>query len=247
MAPLAGLREELYEEMLSHIKQTDVSVPFRDGDVVVLHAHRGGPAVRHSLPQVRGLGARRATRRSRCSWTAMNWPGDTHFSPLAPRRSRTMGAGWPTPPTRRAFASTRCTSRTWTRARRWAGMVERVGSVVWAADGPHPVLHRGGRGAEAPIPALAAYAGHTARRGRAGLSGRRRALQPGRRAHPRRRVPGAGIGQPHDDRVRVLAAEDPLGTFTLISPREDEHEYSVDHRNGCGSSAPTTAGATSAW
>ena len=32
MAPLAELREELYQEMLSHIKQTDVSVPHRDGD-----------------------------------------------------------------------------------------------------------------------------------------------------------------------------------------------------------------------
>src|SRR5579875_3192482 len=31
MAPLAGLREQLYQEMLSHIKQTDVSVPYRDG------------------------------------------------------------------------------------------------------------------------------------------------------------------------------------------------------------------------
>ncbi|MGA7858070.1 MAG: oligopeptidase B, partial [Terracidiphilus sp.] len=31
MAPLAELREDLYKEMLSHIKQTDVSVPFRDG------------------------------------------------------------------------------------------------------------------------------------------------------------------------------------------------------------------------
>ncbi len=30
-AALAELREVLYEEMLSHIKQTDVSVPFRDG------------------------------------------------------------------------------------------------------------------------------------------------------------------------------------------------------------------------
>ena len=27
MAPLNGLREELYQEMLSHIKQTDISVP----------------------------------------------------------------------------------------------------------------------------------------------------------------------------------------------------------------------------
>ena len=31
MAPLAELREQLYNEMLSHIKQTDVSVPYRDG------------------------------------------------------------------------------------------------------------------------------------------------------------------------------------------------------------------------
>src|SRR5208282_2147678 len=32
MAPQAALREELYREMLSHIKQTDISVPYRDGD-----------------------------------------------------------------------------------------------------------------------------------------------------------------------------------------------------------------------
>src|SRR5665213_3675653 len=31
MAPLDGLRDSLYAEMLSHIKQTDVSVPYRDG------------------------------------------------------------------------------------------------------------------------------------------------------------------------------------------------------------------------
>ena len=31
---------------------------------------------------------------------------------------------------------------------------------------------------------------------------------------------------------RVLPADQPTGEFTLISPREDEHEYSVDHRNG---------------
>src|SRR5215472_2245847 len=31
MAPYADLREELYREMLGHIKQTDVTVPYRDG------------------------------------------------------------------------------------------------------------------------------------------------------------------------------------------------------------------------
>ena len=28
------------------------------------------------------------------------------------------------------------------------------------------------------------------------------------------------------------AADEPRGEFPLIAPREDEHEYSVDHRNG---------------
>ncbi|MDE3186659.1 MAG: S9 family peptidase, partial [Acidobacteriota bacterium] len=31
---------------------------------------------------------------------------------------------------------------------------------------------------------------------------------------------------------QVLPADQPLAEFTMISPREDEHEYSVDHRNG---------------
>ena len=32
--------------------------------------------------------------------------------------------------------------------------------------------------------------------------------------------------------ARVLRADDPAGSFAVIAPREDEHEYSVDHRNG---------------
>jgi len=31
---------------------------------------------------------------------------------------------------------------------------------------------------------------------------------------------------------RVLPASDPEAAFTLIAPRQDEHEYSIDHRNG---------------
>ncbi|HBB94573.1 MAG TPA: oligopeptidase B, partial [Blastocatellia bacterium] len=32
MKPTEGLQEKLYNEILSHIKQTDVSVPYRWGD-----------------------------------------------------------------------------------------------------------------------------------------------------------------------------------------------------------------------
>ena len=51
MAPLAGLREELYQEMLSHVKQTDVSVPYRDGDWWYYTRTEEGLPVRHPLPQ----------------------------------------------------------------------------------------------------------------------------------------------------------------------------------------------------
>ncbi len=57
LAPLTGLREELYQEMLSHVKQTDVSVPYRDGDWWYYDAHRGGAAVRH-LTAASGAGRR---------------------------------------------------------------------------------------------------------------------------------------------------------------------------------------------
>ena len=54
-----------------------------------------------------------------------------------------------------------------------------------------------------------------------------------------------GVGRTRDGKILVLEsashtttecsilpADDPEGEFTLIAPREDEHEYYVDHRNG---------------
>ena len=50
-ADLASLRDELYNEMLSHIKQTDESAPYREGDWWYYHPHRRGEAIQHLLPQ----------------------------------------------------------------------------------------------------------------------------------------------------------------------------------------------------
>ena len=48
MKPTKGLQETLYNEMLGHIKQTDLSVPSRIGRLLLLFAHRGRETV--SLP-----------------------------------------------------------------------------------------------------------------------------------------------------------------------------------------------------
>ena len=205
MAPLAGLRDDLYQEMLSHVKQTDVSVPFRDGGwwyctrteeglQYAIHCRRRGTAFgpENDAPEQVILDGNQLAE------------GHAFFA-IGATDITAMAAGWPTPQTRPASASTRCTSRIWKPAR--AGrpfspsQVERVGSVVWAADNRHALLHRRGRGAEAPVPALAPHAGRPALCRCTGLPGRRRALQPGRGTHPRRQVHCDGISQPHHHRI----------------------------------------------
>ncbi len=54
--PLKPFEDALYSEMLSHIKQTDLSVPVRRGDYLLLFAHRGRQAVPDPVPQERQPG-----------------------------------------------------------------------------------------------------------------------------------------------------------------------------------------------
>ena len=56
-ANLEPFQDALYTEMLGRIKQTDLSVPVRRGDYLVLLAHRGGQAVSHSMPPQRHMEA----------------------------------------------------------------------------------------------------------------------------------------------------------------------------------------------
>ena len=45
MKPTEELQAKLYAEMISHIKETDVSVPFRDGDYFYSHARSRGRSI----------------------------------------------------------------------------------------------------------------------------------------------------------------------------------------------------------
>ena len=100
MAPLSGLREQFYQEMLSHVKQTDVSVPYREGDwwyltrteegkQYAIHCRRAGTA---AGPDGRGTGAGHSGRQ----------PARRGSRLLFHRRNRhqpTTAAGWLTPRT----------------------------------------------------------------------------------------------------------------------------------------------------
>ncbi len=242
MAPLAGLREQLYDEMLSHIKQTDVSVPYRDG--AWWYSTRTEEGLQYAI---------------HCRTAAAGKPG----SPAAPNADapeeilldgNLLAQGHPffaigdidITDDGRWLAYTTDTKgfRQYTLHIKdlatgetlpgppHPSQVERAGSVVWAADNQtlfYTVEDE----------------------------------QQKRQYQLWRHVLGAphaedvlvyqddderfnlAVGRTRDGRFIllesashttteswVLPADQPAASFALIAPREDEHEYSVDHRNG---------------
>jgi oligopeptidase B len=288
MAPLDGLRDELYQQMLSHIKQTDVSVPSRDGNwwyytrtqeglQYAIHCRKAATA-----EEILGAPSIRLAGVPTDSSSSVGWPGEWVGShePEPPSNAPELGAPGPshlgTWETTKltldaeeehvildgnqlaeghaffAFGATDVTSDG-----RWLAyttdttgfrqytlhikdletgetlpvQVERVGSVVWAADSS--TLFYTVEDEE-----------------------QKRQYQLWRHCMQRNTQDvlvfqedderfNLGAGRTRDGKFIVmesashitteswaLPAGDPEGQFTVISPRQDEHEYSIDHRNG---------------
>ena len=230
MAPLAGLRDDLYQEMLSHIKQTDVSVPFRDGAwwyytrteeglQYAIHCRtHGSPSATEDTPeQVILDGNKLAEGHAFFAIGATDISDDGRW--LAYTTDTT------------GFRQYTLHIKDLLTGETLAGEVERVGSVVWAADNLTLVytvedeeqkrqyqLWRASRGQLNE--AVLVYQDDDERF-------------------------NLGAGRTRDGKYLVmesashitsecwfLPALEPNRAFALISPREDEHEYSVDHRNG---------------
>lgn len=230
MEPLTGLREDLYREMLSHIKQTDVSVPFRDGDwwyygrteeglQYPIHCRTHGlPNTTEDTPEqvildgnelavghaFFAIGATDITRDGR--WLA--YTTDTTGFRQYTLHIKDLETG-------ETLAET----------------VERVGSVVWAADCKTLFYTVEDEEQKRQFQFWSHCVGQ---RKEDKLiyqeDDERFNLGAGRTRDGKYIVMEAGSHTTTES--RVLAADAPEGQFTLISAREDEHEYSIDHRNG---------------
>jgi oligopeptidase B len=232
MAPLDGLREELYREMLSHMKQTDVSVPFRDGGWWYLTRTEEG--LQYAI-HCRKLGTSAGPEADAPEQVILDGnqlaEGHAFFSIGATDISRDgRWLAYTTDTT--GFRQYALRVKDLETGETLSGEVERVGSVVWAADNRtlfytvedeeqkrQYQLWRHTLGAPHAEDALV-YQDDDERF-------------------------NLGAGRTRDGRFIVmesashittecwaLAAEEPEGQFTLIAPRQDEHEYSIDHRNG---------------
>ena len=228
MAPLEALRESLYNEMLSHIKQTDVSVPYPDGawwyysrteegKQYAIHCRtHGAPNATEDTPEQIVLdGNQLAEGHGFFSIGATDITADGRW--LAYTTDTT------------GFRQYTLHIKDLSTGETLAGEVERVGSVAWAAD--NRTLFYTVEDEE-----------------------QKRQYQLWRHTWDTEGVLvyqddderfNLGVGRTRDGKYlvmesashtttesRVLPAAEPKGEFALVSPREDDHEYSIDHRNG---------------
>ena len=232
MAPQAGLREQLYNEMLSHIKQTDVSVSYRDGQYWYYSRTEEGKQYGISCRKI-GLGSGPLHNAPEEVLLDGNEMAEGHpFFAIGAVDVSDDGRWLAYSVDYTGFRQYRLYVKDLDTGKVLPGSVERVGSVVWAADGFHLFytvedkeqkrqyqLWRHMRGTPYAIDVLV-YQDDDERF-------------------------NVGAGRTRDGQFLVmessshtttecwfLPAADPEGKFTLIAPREDEHEYYIDHRGG---------------
>jgi oligopeptidase B len=230
-APLAALREELYQEMLSHVKQTDVSVPYRDGawwyyvrteeglQYSIYCRKRGGEAGPDSAAAEEVLLDGNALAEGHAFFAI----GDTGISDDGRWLAYTTDLT--------GFRQYTLRAKDLETGETLPGEVERVGSVVWAADNKtlfytvedeqqkrqYQLYRADGQ----RLPEAVLVYQEDDERFNVGV---------GRTRDGRYLVFEAGSHTTTE--CRFLAADEPGGEFTLIAPREDDHEYFIDHRNG---------------
>ena len=231
-APLSALRDTLYEEMLSHIKQTDVSVPFRDG--AWWYYARTEEKLQYAIS---------CRKRGDAQEPAADAPEEVILdgNKLAAGHAFFAVGATDISDDGRWLAYTTDTTgfRQYTlhikdleSGETPPGTAERVGSVVWAADNRtlfytvedeeqkrQYQLWRHVLGSDHSADVLV-YQDDDERFN----------LGAGRTRDGKYLVLESGSHTTTE--CRGLAADKPEGTFDLIAAREDEHEYSIDHRHG---------------
>ena len=238
MKPLDGLRDSLYQEMLSHVKQTDVSVPFRDGGWWYLtRTEEGKQYAIHSRQRGMASGPDADAPEQVILDGNKLAEGHAFFDIGATDISR--DGRW------LAYTTDTTGFRQYTlhikdleTGETLPGEVERVGSVVWAADNRSLFYTVEDEEQKRQYQLWRHTCGGQDKNGTPHSADVLVYQDDDERFN-------LGAGRTRDGKFIVmesashitteswvLAATEPEGQFTLITPRDGEHEYSIDHRNG---------------
>jgi oligopeptidase B len=227
MKPTEGLQKALYDEMVNHIKETDESVPFRDGGY--FYYSRTEQALQYPI-YCRKIGS-------------VDAPEEIilDVNKLAEGEAFMAVGGFSISDdgNRLAYSTDTTGFRQYTlqvkdlRGGELLGeRVERVGSIVWANDNVtlfytvedeeqkrQYQLYRHTLGTPHEQDVLVYEEGDERFNIGAGKTRDGKYILMESASHT-------------TSEQRFLSAEDPTGSWTLIAPRQDGHEYYADHRNG---------------
>ncbi len=232
MAPLAPLREQLYDEMLSHIKQTDVSVPYRDGGYWYYNRTEEGSQYAIHCRKRGGVDGPKDNAEEEVILDGNQMAVGLAFFSIGAIDISDDGRWMAYTIDTTGFRQYTLRIKDLENGEILSGSVERVGSVVWAADSFNLFytvedqeqkrqfeLYRHMRGTPYAADELV--------------------------IEERDERFNIGAGRTRDGKYIILEsashtttechyvpADEPESKFRMIAPRQDEHEYYVDHRHG---------------
>jgi oligopeptidase B len=231
MAPLAGLRDELYQEMLSHVKQTDISVSYRDGDWWYYSRTEEGLQYGIFCRKHGGANGPDADAAEEVLLDGNELAKGHAFFAIGDTDITDDGRWLAYSTDTTGFRQYTLRIKNLETGETLADEVERVGSVVWGADNRTLFYTVEDEQQKRQYQLFRGCAGQLSE-----------AVLVFQEDDERFNI---AVGRTRDGKyivlesashttseARVLAAEDQTGAFKIIAPREDEHEYSLDHRNG---------------
>ncbi|HVZ82373.1 MAG TPA: S9 family peptidase [Terracidiphilus sp.] len=239
-AALAPLRDQLYAEMLSHIKQTDVSVPYRDG--AYWYYSRTEEGLQYAIHCRKPVSEKSAAAGPDTGPDADapeeivldgNQLAQGHaFFALGAMEISDDGRWLAYSTDTTGFRQYTLHIRDLATGETLPESVERAGSVVWAADNRTLFYTVEDEEQKRQFQLFRAVNGLFSQ-----------AVLVYQDDDERFNV---AAGRTRDGKYIVmesashittecwfLDAHQPEGNFTLVAPREDGHEYTIDHRNGC--------------
>ena len=239
MAPLSGLREELYQEMLSHMKQTDVSVPFRDGDWWYLTRTEEGKQYAIHCRQRGTVSGPDADAPEQAILDGNQLAEGHAFFDIGATDISRDGRWLAYTTDTTGFRQYTLHIKDLATGETLPDEIERVGSVTWAADNRTLFYTVEDEEQKRQYQLWRHTCGGQDKNGGTPHSADVLVYQDDDERF------NLGVGRTRDGKFIVmmsashitteswvLPSAEPEGQFTIITPRDGEHEYSIDHRNG---------------
>ncbi|HLN57171.1 MAG TPA: S9 family peptidase [Thermoanaerobaculia bacterium] len=224
MKPTEGLQARLYEEMLGRIKETDLSVPFRQGEFLYYSRTEKG---RQYPIYCRKKGTLEANEQVMLDLNEM--ARGERFMSVAEQEVSDDGNLLAYTTDNVGFREYRLHVKDLSTGKDFPETVEKVSSAAWAADNK-TLFYTVDDHAKRPYRLYRHVLGTDPKTDVLVYEERDEMYRVNVHRSRSRKVLFLVSGSHTADEWRFLPADGPSGSFTMISPREKEHEYAVDHR-----------------